>query len=76
MAMVAEMGNLLLSFMSAWMVGTVEAPAIEELEATSGCKVTRPRTRKVGSAAAPLVLPDELFWKCLSFWKSARDPSY
>ena len=27
MAMVAEMGNLLLSFMSAWMVGKVEAPA-------------------------------------------------
>ena len=27
MAMVAEMGNLLLSFMSAWMVGNVEAPA-------------------------------------------------
>ena len=55
---------------------TVEAPAIEELEATSGCKVTRPRTRKVGSAAAPLVLPDELFWKCLSFWGSSRDPAY
>lgn len=55
---------------------TVEAPAIEELEATSGCKVTRPRTRKVGSDAAPPVLPDELFWKCLSFWGSSRDPSY
>ena len=27
MAIVAEMGNLLLSFMSAWMVGNVEAPA-------------------------------------------------
>jgi hypothetical protein len=54
----------------------VEAPAIEELEATSGCKVTRPRTRKDAYDAAPLVLPDELFWKCLSFWKSARDPSY
>ena len=40
---------------------TVEAPAIEELEATSGCKVTRPRTRKAGSDAAPPVLPDELF---------------
>ena len=55
---------------------TVEAPAIEELEATSGCKVTRPRTRKVGSDAAPLVLPDEIFWKCLSFWGSSRDPAY
>ena len=53
---------------------TVEAPAIEELEATSGCKVTRPRTRKDAYDAAPLVLPDELFWKCLSFWRSARDP--
>ena len=53
---------------------TVEAPAIEELEATSGCKVTRPRTRKDAHDAAPLVLPDELFWKCLSFWKSSRDP--
>ncbi len=53
---------------------TVEAPAIEELEATSGCKVTRPRTRKGAYDAAPLVLPDELFWKCLSFWRSARDP--
>ena len=27
MANVAEMGNLLLSFMSAWIVGNVEAPA-------------------------------------------------
>ena len=54
---------------------TVEAPAIEELEATSGCKVTRPRKRTISDAAAPLVLPDELFWKCMSFWGSSRDPS-
>ena len=52
----------------------MEAPAIEELEATSGCKVTRPRKRTIADAAAPLVLPDELFWKCLSFWKSSFDP--
>jgi len=61
--------------------------SIEKLEATSGCKVTRPRktyeatrgtelrTRK-GLMAQLVELPPPLVGKVASYWRTARDPLY
>ena len=62
-------------------------PSIEDLEATSGCKVTRPRKRAPPTAAAEegptdalmarlVALPPPLVGKVASYWRTARDPRY
>ena len=62
-------------------------PSIEDLEATSGCKVTRTQKRAPPTAAteggptdalmAHLVdLPPPLVGKVASYWRTARDPLY
>ena len=63
------------------------APSIEDLEATSGCKVTRPRKRAPPTAATEerpadalmarlVALPSPLVGKVASYWHTARDPLY
>ena len=62
----------------------VSVPSIEDLEATSGCKVTRPRkkdsvteVRTTKALMAHLVdLPPPLVGKVASYWRTARDPLY
>ena len=62
-------------------------PSIEDLEATSGCKVTRPRKRAPPTAAAEegptdalmarlVALPPPLVGQVASYWRTARDPRY
>ena len=59
-------------------------PSIEDLEATSGCKVTRPRkkdsvteVRTTKALMTHLVdLPPPLVGKVASYWRTARDPLY
>ena len=59
-------------------------PSIEDLEATSGCRVTRPRkkdsvteVRTTKALMACLVdLPPPLVGKVASYWRTARDPLY
>ena len=62
-------------------------PSIEELEATSGCKVTRTRKRAPPTDAAEegptdalmahlVDLPPPLVGKVASYWRTARDPRY
>ncbi len=62
-------------------------PSVEELEATSGCKVTRPRKRAPPTDAAEegptdalmarlVALPPPLVGKVASYWRTARDPLY
>ena len=61
--------------------------SIEELEATSGCKVTRPRKRAPPTDATEegptdalmarlVALPSPLVGKVASYWRTARDPRY
>ena len=63
------------------------APSIEDLEATSGCKVTRPRKRAPPTDATEegptdalmarlVALPPPLVGKVASYWRTARDPPY
>ena len=63
------------------------APSIEDLEATSGCKVTRPRKRAPPTDATEegptdalmarlVALPPPLVGKVASYWRTARDPRY
>ena len=62
----------------------VSVPSIKDLEATSGCKVTRPRkkdsvteVRTTKALMAHLVdLPPPLVGKVASYWRTARDPLY
>ena len=62
-------------------------PSIEDLEATSGCKVTRPRKRAPPTDATEegptdalmarlVALPPPLVGKVASYWRTARDPLY
>ena len=62
-------------------------PSIEDLEATSGCKVTRPRKRAPPTDATDegptdalmarlVALPPPLVGKVASYWRTARDPRY
>ena len=62
-------------------------PSIEDLEATSGCKVTRPRKRAPPTAATEegptdalmarlVALPPPMVGKVASYWRTARDPLY
>jgi len=62
-------------------------PSIEDLEATSGCKVTRPRKRAPPTDATEegptdalmarlVALPPPLVGKVASYWRTARDPRY
>ena len=62
-------------------------PSIEDLEATSGCKVTRTRKRAPPTDAAEegptdalmarlVALPPPLVGKVASYWRTARDPRY
>ena len=62
-------------------------PSIEDLEATSGCKVTRPRKRAPPTDATEegptdalmarlVALPSPLVGKVASYWRTARDPRY
>ena len=62
-------------------------PSIEDLEATSGCKVTRTRKRAPPTDAAEegptdalmahlVDLPPPLVGKVASYWRTARDPRY
>ena len=62
-------------------------PSIEDLEATSGCKVTRPRKRAPPTDAAEegptdalmarlVALPPPMVGKIASYWRTARDPRY
>ena len=61
--------------------------SIEDLEATSGCKVTRPRKRAPPTDATEegptdalmarlVALPSPLVGKVASYWRTARDPRY
>ena len=61
------------------------APSIEALEATSGCKVTRPRKRAPPTDATEegptdalmarlVALPPPMVGKVASYWRTARDP--
>ena len=62
-------------------------PSIEDLEATSGCKVTRPRKRAPPTDATEegptdalmarlVALPPPMVGKIASYWRTARDPRY
>ena len=62
-------------------------PSIEDLEATSGCKVTRPRKRAPPTDATEegptdalmarlVALPPPMVGKVASYWRTARDPRY
>ena len=62
-------------------------PSIEDLEATSGCKVTRTQKRAPPTAATEggptdalmarlVVLPPPMVGKVASYWRTARDPRY
>jgi hypothetical protein len=62
-----------------------DAVSVEELEASSGCKVSRPRKHKgeyasVGPTDALMArlvrLPPVLTWNVASYWRTARDPLY
>ena len=60
-------------------------PSVEELETTSGCKVTRKRAPPTDAAeegptdalmARLVALPPPMVGKVASYWRTARDPLY